>query len=358
MPKRKLKDRNFTIYPVTGSVNEIFDGYVGRVEGRLNCASQDFKKNSEYGIVYATTPENCVVGKGTCIKACQEELKLTFATELENLNPGTTYYYRTYAKINPADKNKFSFKYEYAGASTGYGKIKKFTTAKYCHPKVTYWMLDNPCWDFPVIDTEIDNNYKVNRSSKNIFNVIWNSSPTTKKFVIDETHECYVKADCCGQTYKYYPSRNIREICFKYSSDFKRLYLGGINCYYGCYAATTSVVNHSHSGSDSRTCLSEGSPVPQSCSQGCTRWYRWNLYTNETISFNINNKFDYVSSKSITCVEGQLYAYHWHVTGYNSHHYFGSELHNNASCNSNEGSHKENEFNLHMQFLIELVPVF
>ncbi len=260
--KKKVSDRNFTIYPVTGTVNDIFDGYVGRVEGRLNCASHDYKKNAEYGIVYATSESACVVGKGNTVKARQDNLKLTFATELENLTPGTTYYYRTYAKISPADKNKYSFKYEYAGSDIGYGKIKKFTTAKYCKAKVTYWILNNPYWSFnteATVDLKYLKNettgyldYRINCSRKD--HIVMShedgtkparfSLPLSKEDEMDNYFHDHCHADLGDCAIDPYRSSYRMTLYFRLRDKESRTYIepSYINCDNGCIIKDTEVV--------------------------------------------------------------------------------------------------------------------
>lgn len=372
--KKKVTDRNYTIYPVTGRVSEIYDSYVGCVEGRLNCASYNFKKNAEYGIVYATTPGNCVVGKGTCVKARQEDLKLTFATELENLQPGTTYYYRTYAKISKADKDKYSFKYEYAGSDTGYGKIKQFKTAKYCFTKLTWWMLDNPFWDFDTSGSKVLKYICISRFSAHDFEMWYPGNAVElydgPLYEIDKVyHHCSTQVDygCHIATLNKsgYDNPIYARIIPGISIDGKKMGFS-IEAEYGCNVNHVfnivhifTVIDESPRGDPYYSTTTDNIIVQATCSEGMRSNYSWSTNTSK-IDFEIGKISEFLVEK--------IYAGNSYDFNNNSCHIrenTGKCLWWNRHDECKEKIHDQNfpksegdKFNFRMKFLINLVPVF
>lgn len=128
---KKLHDRNFAVVPFTGKVydNEIYDCSVRNVYGRISVASPTFLKEAEYGLLLDTDPKRLECGTASVeVKLSQPRIMSSFSAYFNGLLPGTKYYYRTYCKIPQSRLDTYHFRYGDKKATTGYGRVKEFTT--------------------------------------------------------------------------------------------------------------------------------------------------------------------------------------------------------------------------------------
>lgn len=128
---KKLHDRNFAVVPFTGKVhdNEIYDCSVRNAYGRISVASPTFLKEAEYGLLLDTDPKRLECGTASVeVKLSQPRIMSSFSAYFNGLTSGTKYYYRTYCKIPKSRLDTYHFRYGDKKATTGYGRVKDFTT--------------------------------------------------------------------------------------------------------------------------------------------------------------------------------------------------------------------------------------
>lgn len=198
--KIKIDPFHFTIYPITGGVKNVSDTYAEQIEGAIRAGGiSTYLNNNEYGILIDTNPDNLVVGKSTFKRPCeQERLSLSFFTDVSGLKANTKYYYRTYATLNSADKETYSFKYQYEGKSQAYGKVKSFKTDATTEPDDPSNKEANLTPQFTISFVAIDGQPRVDYTTTSLENVqisSRNDSVKITKIVRPNSNGGYVMYD-------------------------------------------------------------------------------------------------------------------------------------------------------------------
>lgn len=125
----EVGDVYYSVVAITCGASGILP-YSASLGGTVQCSSSQFRTDGEYGILCDADIDNLTLDKAKFVlNGSQEKLALGYTVDIEELLPGTEYYYRAYYKINSDDSElKIKFETDAHDQTETYGKIMKFKT--------------------------------------------------------------------------------------------------------------------------------------------------------------------------------------------------------------------------------------